>query len=244
MAARLPAPLPTIRRSKPCLRLSGAVADKLHPLAAKPIDADIAAVLRGVTDISPKPWPVRFKEWQARDGQIEIIKARVQQDDVIAVGRRHAQAHAARRSRRQPPGDRRRDREGPQDVRHRAHHVGGTDRSHAERARSAHPRARRDCAPECRRAWSPRSASAPCSTASRRWRFRCGSPTARSSSGRFRWAKSRPCSDPSERGGLPERSIGACKLGPCFSSVGALHLEVSAQSRCRNARPVRLTRND
>jgi len=68
------------------LRLTGAVADKLHPLAAKPIDADIAAVLRGVTDISPKPWPVRFKEWQAHDGQVEIIKARVQQEDVIAVG--------------------------------------------------------------------------------------------------------------------------------------------------------------
>ena len=68
------------------LRLSGAVADKLHPLAAKPIDADIAAVLHGATDISPKPWPVRFREWQAHDGRLEVIKARVQQDDVIAVG--------------------------------------------------------------------------------------------------------------------------------------------------------------
>jgi|SRR5215510_129524 len=68
------------------LRVNGAVADKLHPLAAKPIDADIAAVLRGINDISPKPWPVRFKEWQAHDGRLEIIKARVQQEDVIAVG--------------------------------------------------------------------------------------------------------------------------------------------------------------
>ena len=68
------------------LRLNGAVADKLHPLAAKPIDADIAAVLRGLNDISPKPWPVRFKEWQARDGRIDIINARVTQEDVIAVG--------------------------------------------------------------------------------------------------------------------------------------------------------------
>jgi hypothetical protein len=46
----------------------------------------VAAVLRGLDDISPKPWPVRFREWQARDGQIEIVKARVQQEDVIAVG--------------------------------------------------------------------------------------------------------------------------------------------------------------
>ena len=41
------------------LRLSGAVADKLHPLAGKPIDAEIATVLRGVDDISPTPWPTR-----------------------------------------------------------------------------------------------------------------------------------------------------------------------------------------
>ena len=68
------------------LRLAGAVADGLHPLAAKPIDADITTVMRGLSDISPKPWPVRFKEWQARDGQIEISKARIQQEDVIAVG--------------------------------------------------------------------------------------------------------------------------------------------------------------
>ena len=68
------------------LRVNAAVADKLHPLAAKPIDAEVATLLRGVNDVSPKPWPERFKEWQARDGQIEIIKARVQQEDVIAVG--------------------------------------------------------------------------------------------------------------------------------------------------------------
>lgn len=68
------------------LRLNAAVADKLHPLAAKPIDAEIATVLRGVNDVSPKPLPVLFREWQARNGQLEIIKARVSQDDVIAVG--------------------------------------------------------------------------------------------------------------------------------------------------------------
>jgi hypothetical protein len=68
------------------LRLESAVAEKLHPLAAKPIDAEVAAVVNGVNDITPKPWPVRFKEWQARAGQVEITKARLQQDDVIAVG--------------------------------------------------------------------------------------------------------------------------------------------------------------
>jgi hypothetical protein len=68
------------------LQVSAVVAENLHPLAAKPIDAEVATVLRGVSDVAPKPWPARFKEWQARDGQIEIVKARVQQEDVIAVG--------------------------------------------------------------------------------------------------------------------------------------------------------------
>jgi hypothetical protein len=68
------------------VRVTAAIADKLHPLAAKPIDAEVATVLHGAGDISPKPWPVRFKEWQARDGQLEIVKARIQQEDVIAVG--------------------------------------------------------------------------------------------------------------------------------------------------------------
>jgi hypothetical protein len=42
--------------------------------------------LRGLKDFSPKPWPERFREIQAAKGQIEIIKARIQQEDVIAVG--------------------------------------------------------------------------------------------------------------------------------------------------------------
>jgi hypothetical protein len=68
------------------LHLSGAVAEKIHPAAAKPIDAEIATVLHGPNDIKPKPWPVRFKEWQARGGRIDIVKARLVQDDIIAVG--------------------------------------------------------------------------------------------------------------------------------------------------------------
>lgn len=68
------------------VHLNAAVADRLHPVAAKPINADIAASLRGLDDISPKPWPVRFREWQAQDGQLEILKARLVQDDVIGVG--------------------------------------------------------------------------------------------------------------------------------------------------------------
>jgi hypothetical protein len=68
------------------LLLQGASAPELHPMAATPADTDIVAVLRGLKDFAPKPWPDRFREIQAANGQIEIVKARVQQDDVIAVG--------------------------------------------------------------------------------------------------------------------------------------------------------------
>jgi hypothetical protein len=68
------------------LRLTSAAAPELHPLAAQPLDADIVAMLRGLADFAPKPWPMRFRELQTRDGTIEITKARVQQGDVITAG--------------------------------------------------------------------------------------------------------------------------------------------------------------
>ena len=55
-------------------------------MAAKPIDADIETIVRGLGDLSPKPWSVRLKEWQARGGQFDIIKGRLAQEDMIAVG--------------------------------------------------------------------------------------------------------------------------------------------------------------
>lgn len=61
-------------------------APNLHPAAATPIDADITAVLRGLNDFSPKPWPVRFREMQAAGGRIDITKARVQQGEILAIG--------------------------------------------------------------------------------------------------------------------------------------------------------------
>ena len=68
------------------LRLVGASAPALHPLAAKPFDADATGVLHGAVDVAPKPWPVLLREWQAQGGSLEISQARVQQGDVIAVG--------------------------------------------------------------------------------------------------------------------------------------------------------------
>ena len=67
------------------LHLASAAAPELHPLAAEPLDADISAVLRGLPDFSPKPWPVRLKELQARGGTLEITNAHLRQSDSIAV---------------------------------------------------------------------------------------------------------------------------------------------------------------
>lgn len=57
----------------------------LHPLLAQPFDADVRAIVSGLKDFAPKPWPERFREIQAAGGHIEILQSRVQQGDVIAV---------------------------------------------------------------------------------------------------------------------------------------------------------------
>lgn len=67
-------------------RLSRVAAPTLHPAASHPLDADITAVLRGLDDFSPKPWPMRFREMQAAGGRIEIAQARVLQGETLATG--------------------------------------------------------------------------------------------------------------------------------------------------------------
>ena len=57
----------------------------LHPLLAEPFDADMRALVSGLKDLSPKPWPVRFRELQAAGGHVEITQSRIQQGDLIAV---------------------------------------------------------------------------------------------------------------------------------------------------------------
>ena len=68
------------------LQLDQASAPALHPAAAQLFDANVTALLRGLNDFSPKPWPVRFREMQAAGGRIDITKARVHQGDILAVG--------------------------------------------------------------------------------------------------------------------------------------------------------------
>ena len=67
------------------LKLTTAAAPTLHPLTANPLDADITAVLRGLKNFAPKPWPDRFREIQAAGGRIEIPAARVKQGETVAT---------------------------------------------------------------------------------------------------------------------------------------------------------------
>ncbi|ABD90384.1 DUF2125 domain-containing protein [Rhodopseudomonas palustris] len=66
-------------------QLAGASLQELHPLLAEPFDADLRAVLNGLQDFSPKPWPQRFRELQAAGGKVEISRSRIQQGELIAV---------------------------------------------------------------------------------------------------------------------------------------------------------------
>jgi hypothetical protein len=56
----------------------------LGALASASTDASIVAVLRGASDLAPKPLPQRLRELQAGDGRLEIASARLQQGDLIA----------------------------------------------------------------------------------------------------------------------------------------------------------------
>jgi hypothetical protein len=67
------------------LKLAAAAAPAWHPAAASPANAQVTAVLRGLKDFAPKPWPQRFRELQAAGGRIEIQAARVQQNETIAI---------------------------------------------------------------------------------------------------------------------------------------------------------------
>jgi hypothetical protein len=68
------------------LRLRQASAADIASVLGQPVDADITAVLRGLNNFAPKPWPARFREIQAAGGRIDITAARVRQGDTIAVG--------------------------------------------------------------------------------------------------------------------------------------------------------------
>jgi hypothetical protein len=66
-------------------KVEGGSVQELHPLLAQPFDADGRALLSGLKDFSPKPWPERFREIQVAGGHVEIAQSRIAQGDLIAV---------------------------------------------------------------------------------------------------------------------------------------------------------------
>ena len=67
------------------LQIAGGSLQDVHPLLAQPFNADVRTKLTGLKDISPKPWPVRFREMQAAGGHVEIEQSRIEQGDLVAV---------------------------------------------------------------------------------------------------------------------------------------------------------------
>jgi len=66
-------------------QLSAATAPVAGPLAARPFDANVVAVLRGLKDLKPKPVRTRLQEFQAAGGRLDITSARLQQGESVAV---------------------------------------------------------------------------------------------------------------------------------------------------------------
>jgi hypothetical protein len=66
------------------VKLNAATAPSLGPYTREALDADIQAVLHGVTDFAPKALPARLREWQAAGGRLEIQNARLAQGDALA----------------------------------------------------------------------------------------------------------------------------------------------------------------
>jgi hypothetical protein len=67
------------------VRIGQGSVQEIHPLLAEPFDAEVRAILTGLKDFSPKPWPQRFRELQAAGGHVEIVQSRIQQGELIAV---------------------------------------------------------------------------------------------------------------------------------------------------------------
>ena len=82
-APRLPQDPPAIDLA---LTLTQALVPGIPRLPNAPIDADIAGTLRGLADVSPRPWPQLLRELQAANGRLDITRARIQQGDILGTG--------------------------------------------------------------------------------------------------------------------------------------------------------------
>jgi hypothetical protein len=69
------------------LDLKQAVLPGVPRLPATPIDAQIAGTLHGLSDVSPRPLAQLLRDLQAANGRLDVKQARIQQGNVLAVGR-------------------------------------------------------------------------------------------------------------------------------------------------------------
>jgi hypothetical protein len=66
------------------VQVTGAVVSR-GPLSGKPVDLDTTGLLRGLTDLQPKPFASRLKEWQMAGGRLELTRLRIRQGEAVAV---------------------------------------------------------------------------------------------------------------------------------------------------------------
>jgi hypothetical protein len=81
---------PRLPQDPPVLDLALDLRQALLPAFAQvpegPIDAEIAATLRGLRDLRPKPLAALLRDLQAANGRLDITHARVRQGETIGVG--------------------------------------------------------------------------------------------------------------------------------------------------------------
>jgi len=66
------------------IRLTGATASAAGSFATLPLDADVAAVLRGLRGFAPKALPALLRDLQAAGGRLELSSVRIQQGEAVA----------------------------------------------------------------------------------------------------------------------------------------------------------------
>ena len=69
------------------LYLTKAVLSGVPRVPATPIDAQITGTVRGLDDFSPRPLAQVLRDMQAANGRLDVTQARIQQGNVLGVGR-------------------------------------------------------------------------------------------------------------------------------------------------------------
>jgi hypothetical protein len=66
-------------------KIGGGSIDAGSSATIRPFSAEIAALLHGISGLTPKPITARLQDWQAGGGRIELRRVRVQQEDAVAL---------------------------------------------------------------------------------------------------------------------------------------------------------------